>query len=184
MAPPQGPHIHGAYTPPTAEPPRWSIASGDSGDGREPDPRQRQLRMESLQAMSEAARRADNAAGAPARPPLQRVHGDVSKATHSRGAYDSGDGDSTVGDGDSSPRSPRSPFTPTRPTTLSVISELDTIQSEYTEEPSSPHSPSPTSVALVRDIDDLLDASAPRAPRKLDHYYAAPTRHKSCCVIA
>ena len=184
MAPPQGPHIHGAYTPPTAEPPRWSIASGDSGDGREPDPRQRQLRMESLQAMSEAARRADNAAGAPARPPLQRVHGDVSKATHSRGAYDSGDGDSTVGDGDSSPRSPRSPFTPTRPTTLSVISELDTIQSEYTEEPSSPHSPSPTSVALVRDIDDLLDASAPRAPRKLDHYYAAPTQHKSCCVIA
>ena len=87
MAPPQGPHIHGAYTPPPAEPPRWSIASGDSGDGREPDPRQRQLRMESLQAMSEAARRADNAAGAPARPPLQRVHGDVSKATHSRGAY-------------------------------------------------------------------------------------------------
>ena len=48
MAPPQGPHIHGAYTPPPAEPPRWSIASGDSGDGREPDPRQRQLRMESL----------------------------------------------------------------------------------------------------------------------------------------
>ena len=90
------------------------------------------------------------------------------------------DGYST-GDGDSSPRSP---FTPTRPTTLSVISELDTIQSEYTEEPSSPHSPSPTSVALVRDIDDLLDASAPRAPRKLDHYYAAPTRSKSCCVIA
>ena len=148
----------------------------------EPDPRQ--LRMESLQAMSEAARRADNAAGAPARPPLQRVHADVSKATHSRGAYDSGDGDSTVGDGDSSPRSPRSPITPTRPTTLSVISELDTIQSEYTEEPSSPHSPSPTSVALVRDIDDLLDASAPRAPRKLDHYYAAPTQSTSCCVIA
>ena len=152
--------------------------------GREPDPHERQLRMESLQALSEAARRADNAAGAPPRPPLQRVHGDVSKATHSRGAYDSGDGDSTVGDGDSSPRSPRSPITPTRPTTLSVISELDTIQSEYTEEPSSPHSPSPTSVALVRDIDDLLDASAPRAPRKLDHYYAAPTRSKSCCVIA
>ena len=99
MTSPQGPHIHGAYTPPTAEPPRWSIPSGDSGDGREPDPRQRQLRMESLQAMSEAARRADNAAGAPARPPLQRVHGDVSKATHSCGAYDSGDGDSTVGDG-------------------------------------------------------------------------------------
>ena len=177
MTPPQGPHIHGAYTPPTAEPPRWSIASGDSGDGREPDPRQRQLRMESLQAMSEAARRADNAAGA-ARPPLQRVHGDVSKATHSRGAYDSGDGDSTVGDGDSSPRSPRSPITPTRPTTLSVISELDTIQSEYTEEPSSPHSPSPISVTT------LLDDSGRRAPRKLDHYYAAPTQHKSCCVIA
>ena len=201
MTPPQGPHIHGAYMPPPAEPPRWSIVSGDSGDGRsmtpspggrpplqrvhgDPDPRQRQLRMESLQALSEAARRADNAAGAPPRPPLQRVHGDVSKATHSRGAYDSGDGDSTVGDGDSSPRSPRSPLTPTRPTTLSVISELDTIQSEYTEEPSSPHSPSPTSIA-VRDIDHLLDASAPRAPRdKLDHYYAAPTRHKSCCVIA
>ena len=178
MTPPQGPHIHGAYTPPPAEPPRWSIASGDSGDGREPDPRQRQLRMESLQAMSEAARRADNAAGAPPRPPLQRVHGDVSKATHSRGAYDSGDGDSTVGDGDSSPRSP---FTPTRPTTLSVISELDTIQSEVwspSEEPSSPHSPSPISVT------NLLDDSAPRAPRKLDHYYAAPTRSTSCCVVA
>ena len=170
----------------------------------EPDPRQ--LRMESLQAMSEAARRAD-AAGAPRppprgpRPPLRRVHGDVATAPHIHGAYippppaeaaeqpprslsvcsgHSGDGYST-GDGDSSPRSP---FTPTRPTTLSVISELDTIQSEYTEEPSSPHSPSPTSVALVRDIDDLLDASAPRAPRKLDHYYAAPTRSKSCCVIA
>ena len=181
MAPPQGPHIHGAYTPPTAEPPRWSIASGDSGDGREPDPRQRQLRMESLQAMSEAARRADNAAGAPARPPLQRVHGDVSKATQSRGAYDSGDGDSTVGDGDSSPRSPRSPFTPTRPTTLSVISELDTIQSEVwspSEEPASPHSPSPISVT------NLLDDSAPRAPRKLDHYYVATPRSKSCCVVA
>ena len=170
--------------------------------GRDPDPRLRQLRMESLQAMSEAARRADNAAGAPPRgprPPLRRVHGDVSTAPHIHGAYippaeaaeqpprsssvcsgNSGDGYST-GDGDSSPRSP---FTPTRPTTLSVISELDTIQSEYTEEPSSPHSPSPTSVALVRDIDDLLDASAPRAPRKLDHYYAAPTRSKSCCVIA
>ena len=67
---------------------------------------------------------------------------------------------------------------------ISAQNELDTIQSEYTEEPSSPHSPSPTSVALVRDIDDLLDASAPRAPRKLDHYYAAPTRSKSCCVIA
>ena len=169
--------------------------------GRDPDPRLRQLRMESLQAMSEAARRADNAAGAPPRgprPPLRRVHGDVSTAPHIHGAYippaeaaeqpprslsvcsGHSDGYST-GDGDSSPRSP---FTPTRPTTLSVISELDTIQSEYTEEPSSPHSPSPTSVALVRDIDDLLDASAPRAPRKLDHYYAAPTRSKSCCVIA
>ena len=34
------------------------VVSGDSGDGREPDPRQRQLRMESLQALSEAARRA------------------------------------------------------------------------------------------------------------------------------
>ena len=167
----------------------------------EPDPRQ--LRMESLQAMSEAARRAD-AAGAPRppprgpRPPLRRVHGDVSTALHIQGAYTpplsaeaaeqpprslsvcSGHSDGySTGDGDSSPRSP---FTPTRPTTLSVISELDTIQSEYTEEPSSPHSPSPTSVA-VRDIDHLLDASAP--PRdKLDHYYAAPTRSKSCCVIA
>ena len=55
----------------------------------EPDPRQ--LRMESLQAMSEAARRAD-AAGAPRppprgpRPPLRRVHGDVS-APHIHGAY-------------------------------------------------------------------------------------------------
>ena len=156
--------------------------------GREPDPHERQLRMESLQAMSDAARRADNAAGASRpprgpRPPLSRVHGDVSTAPHIHGAYDSGGG-STVGDGDSSPRSPRSPITPTRPTTLSVISELDTIQSEYTEEPSSPHSPSPTSVALVRDIDDLLDASAPRAPRKLDHYYVATPRSKSCCVVA
>ena len=56
----------------------------------EPDPRQ--LRMESLQAMSEAARRAD-AAGAPRppprgpRPPLRRVHGDVSTAPHIHGAY-------------------------------------------------------------------------------------------------
>ena len=147
--------------------------------GQEPDPHERQLRMESLQAMSEAARRADNAAGAPARPPLRRVHGDVYTATHSRGAYDSGDGDSTVGDGDSSPRSP---FTPNnRPTALSAISELDTIQSEFSrrsEEPASPHSPSPISVT------NLLDDSAPRAPRKLDHYYAAPTRSTSCCVIA
>ena len=148
--------------------------------GRDPDPRLRQLRMESLQAMSEAARRADNAAGAPPRgprPPLRRVHGDVSTAPHIHGAYDSG-GDSTVCDGDSSPRSP---FTPTRPTTLSVISELDTIQSEVwspSEEPASPHSPSPISVT------NLLDDSAPRAPRKLDHYYAAPTRSTSCCVVA
>ncbi len=151
--------------------------------GREPDPHERQLRMESLQAMSEAARRADNAAGAPRppprgpRPPLSRVHGDVSTAPHIHGAYDSGGG-STVGDGDSSPRSP---FTPTRPTSISVISELDTIQSEVwspSEEPSSPHSPSPISVT------NLLDDSAPRAPRKLDHYYAAPTRSTSCCVVA
>ena len=153
--------------------------------GREPDPRLRQLRMESLQAISDAARRADNAAGASRdsrpprgpRPPLSRVHGDVSTAPHIHGAYDSG-GDSTVGDGDSSPRSP---FTPTRPTTLSVISELDTIQSEVwspSEEPASPHSPSPISVT------NLLDDSAPRAPRKLDHYYAAPTRSTSCCVVA
>ena len=58
--------------------------------GRDPDPRLRQLRMESLQAMSEAARRADNAAGAPPRgprPPLRRVHGDVSTAPHIHGAY-------------------------------------------------------------------------------------------------
>ena len=167
----------------------------------EPDPRQ--LRMESLQAMSEAARRAD-AAGAPRppprgpRPPLRRVHGDVATAPHIHGAYippppaeaaeqpprslsvcsgHSGDGYST-GDGDSSPRSP---FTPTRPTSISVISELDTIQSEVwspSEEPSSPHSPSPISVT------NLLDDSAPRAPRKLDHYYAAPTRSTSCCVVA
>ena len=149
--------------------------------GRDPDPRLRQLRMESLQAMSEAARRADNAAGAPPRgprPPLRRVHGDVSTAPHIHGAYDSGDGDSTVGDGDSSPRSP---FTPTRPTSISVISELDTIQSEVwspSEEPASPHSPSPISVT------NLLDDSAPRAPRKLDHYYVATPRSKSCCVIA
>ena len=149
----------------------------------EPDPRQ--LRMESLQAISDAARRADNAAGASRdsrpprgpRPPLSRVHGDVSTAPHIHGAYDSG-GDSTVGDGDSSPRSP---FTPTRPTTLSVISELDTIQSEVwspSEEPASPHSPSPISVT------NLLDDSAPRAPRKLDHYYVATPRSKSCCVVA
>ena len=148
--------------------------------------------MESLQAMSEAARRADNAAGAPRppprgpRPPLRRVHGDVSTATHIHGAYmppssvsgDSCDGRDSAGDGDSSPRSP---FTPTRPTSVSVISELDTIQSEVwspSEEPSSPHSPSPISVT------NLLDDSAPRAPRKLDHYYAAPTRSTSCCVVA
>ena len=113
------------------------------------------------------------------RPPLQRVHGDVSAATPSHGgAYDSGDGRDSAGDGDSSPRSP---FTPTRPTSISVISELDTIQSEVwspSEEPSSPHSPSPISVT------NLLDDSAPRAPRKLDHYYAAPARSTSCCVVA
>ena len=147
--------------------------------GRELDPHARQLRMESLQAMSAAARRADNAAGAPRgpRPPLRRVHGDVTTAPHIHGAYDSGDGDST-GDGDSSPRSP---FTPNnRPTALSAISELDTIQSEFSpsEEPASPHSPSPISVT------NLLDDSAPRAPRKLDHYYVATPRSKSCCVIA
>ena len=148
--------------------------------GREPDPHERQLRMESLQAMSEAARRADNAAGAPRgpRPPLRRVHGDVTTAPHIHGAYDSGDGRDSAGDGDSSPRSP---FTPTRPTSISVISELDTIQSEVwspSEEPASPHSPSPISVT------NLLDDSAPRAPRKLDHYYVATPRSKSCCVVA
>ena len=156
MSPPRGPHIHGAYTPPPAEQPlQWSAR--DSGDGRE----SRDSAGESRETP-------------PTRPPLRRV-----TATHSHGAYDSGDGcDSTVGDGDSSPRSP---FTPTRPTSISVISELDTIQSEVwspSEEPSSPHSPSPISVT------NLLDDSAPRAPRKLDHYYAAPTRSTSCCVVA
>ena len=144
--------IHGAYMPPSPEPPRWSAR--DSGDGRE-----------SRDSAGETP---------PPRPPLRRV-----TATHSKGAYDSGDGDSTVGDGDSSPRSP---FTPNnRPTALSAISELDTIQSEFSrrsEEPSSPHSPSPISVT------NLLDDSAPRAPRKLDHYYVATPRSKSCCVIA
>ena len=54
----------------------------------EPDPRQ--LRMEALQAMSEAARRADSAPRPPPRgprPPLRRVHGDVSTAPHIHGAY-------------------------------------------------------------------------------------------------
>ena len=147
--------IHGAYTPPPPadQPLQWSVCSGDSGDGRTMTPSPR--------------------------PPLQRVHGDVSAATPSHGgAYDSGDGRDSAGDGDSSPRSP---FTPTRPTSISVISELDTIQSEVwspSEEPSSPHSPSPISVT------NLLDDSAPRAPRKLDHYYVATPRSKSCCVIA
>ena len=131
--------------------------------------------------MSEAARRADNAAGrvAPAaRPvPLRRVHGDVSTAPHIHGAYDSGDGRDSAGDGDSA----RAPVPPTRPTSISVISELDTIQSEVwspSEEPASPHSPSPISVT------NLLDDSAPRAPRKLDRCTAAPTRSTSCCVVA
>ena len=127
---------------------------------------------------SRPCRAARPAASAGPRPPLSRVHGDVSTAPHIHGAYDSGGCDSAGGDGDSSPRSP---FTPTRPTTLSVISELDTIQSEVwspSEEPASPHSPSPISVT------NLLDDSAPRAPRKLDHYYAAPTRSTSCCVVA
>ena len=155
--------IHGAYTPPPPadQPLQWSVCSGDSGDGRTMTPSPR--------------------------PPLQRVHGDVSTATHIHGAYmppssvsgDSCDGRDSAGDGDSRPRSPLTPNN--RPTALSAISELDTIQSEVwspSEEPASPHSPSPISVT------NLLDDSAPRAPRKLDHYYAAPTRSTSCCVVA
>ena len=145
--------IHGAYTPPPPadQPLQWSVCSGDSGDGRTMTPSPR--------------------------PPLQRVHGDVSTATRSHGAYDSGDS-TGPGDGDSSPRSPLTPNN--RPTALSAISELDTIQSEFSpsEEPASPHSPSPISVT------NLLDDSAPRAPRKLDHYYVATPRSKSCCVVA
>ena len=155
MSPPRGPHIHGAYTPPPAEQPlQWSAR--DSGDGRE----SRDSAGESRETP-------------PPRPPLRRV-----TATHSHGAYDSGDGASTVGDGDSSPRSPLTPNN--RPTALSAISELDPIHSEFSpsEEPASPHSPSPISVT------NLLDDSAPRAPRKLDHYYVATPRSKSCCVIA
>ena len=46
------------------------------------DPRLRQLRMEKLQAMSDAARRADNAAGAPRPPAIRRCRPGTTERRH------------------------------------------------------------------------------------------------------